>query len=92
MKRVLVSLLLLVSAPALLAGKPIHKGGREIAITAAANGYIKRVEGLVESGLVSKKTMCSMLTKAYDKNQIKVTRNRTRVIEFLFDHGAMYRP
>jgi len=91
MKKIMLSLALLISVPALVAGKPINN--RHALILAAENGDIETVRRLVENGLVTHRTMNTAIAVAYSNNLAKITKKvtgQTEVIEFLFDNGALY--
>lgn len=95
MKKVLFSLFFLISAPALLAGKPTTQNNRLACILAAKTGDIETVRHLVEKGLVTHRTMNIALAEALAKNSAKPTDSKicrhTLVIEVLLDHGAIHK-
>ena len=96
MKRFLLSLTLLMCAPLLIAGKPNHPGkkaatlptstnNRLLCSVAAKTGHLEIVKNLVEKGLVTRETINYSLASALAYNQ------RTLVIEYLLENGAVYR-
>lgn len=93
MHKSIFSLLLLITMPTLMAGKPVQKNNRLAIILAAKIGDVETVRQIVDKKLVTYKTMVTALKTAQKNNPTKTTdttfNNHTLIIEFLFDQGVI---